>query len=143
VACTANNFLAATMNSRRRIQRRRTKEKKKKKEEERRRRREKKRIINHHNNIIHHHIIIEESMNQCWEIIVEQLALHRYCAVPKRSIRALKSTYPVIFSRSDMADDLNAVRKFLAIKHSWRGSYNRIFKLGSNVFQTLDPKRWE
>ena len=39
-----------------------------------------------------------------------------------------------------MADDLNAVRKFLAIKHSWRGSYNRIFKLGSNVFQTLDPK---
>jgi len=39
-----------------------------------------------------------------------------------------------------MAETSNAVRKFLAIKHSWRGSYNRIFKLGNNVFQTLDPK---
>jgi DnaJ homolog subfamily C member 13 len=39
-----------------------------------------------------------------------------------------------------MTENSNAVRKFLAIKHSWRGSYNRIFKLGNNVFQTLDPK---
>ena len=37
-------------------------------------------------------------------------------------------------------DSSSAVRKFLAIKHSWRGQYNRIFNLGNNVFQTLDPK---
>ena len=35
-----------------------------------------------------------------------------------------------------MTENSNAVRKFLAIKHSWRGSYNRIFKLGNNVFQS-------
>ena len=34
----------------------------------------------------------------------------------------------------------STVRKYLAVKSSWRGSYSRIFNLGNNVFQTLDPK---
>ena len=52
---------------------------------------------------------IHRRMNNCWRSLWSIEPARDDCVVPKESIRALKSPY-VIFS-SDMADDLNAVRK--------------------------------
>ena len=76
--------------------------------------------------------IIHRRMNNCWRSLWSIEPARDDCVAEKNK----HSSIPRYFSTSDMADDLNAVRKFLAIKHSWRGSYNRIFKLGSCISNT-------